>query len=160
MISPGTYKGRAIKNTYQLGESEKGTLEVAVDVDVKDTQNKSIGAMTTHLFLSAEAAPYSYERLRALGWKGKGPDDIDNPDGIDTNDVDVRVTVPLPYTDASGIQKMGFSKLEILTGTGQVKLSKPLDAATFKSRLKAIGGGSSGSSAPASTGGGGSAPPF
>jgi hypothetical protein len=162
MIVPGQYKARAVKDGIQLGETDKGTLQVAIDLDVKDPQDnrKSLGVMTTFLYFSPEAAPYSYERLRALGWKGKGPDDIDNKDGIDANEVEIRVTQPEQYKATDGTIKMGVSKVEILTGAGQVKLSKPLDSATFKSRLKAIGGSGGGSSAPAPTGGGGSAPPF
>ncbi len=162
MINPGQYKARGVKGGMQLGETEKGTLQVAIDLDVKDPQDnrKSLGLMTTFLYFSPEAAPYSYERLRQLGWKGKGPDDIDNPDGIELNEVEIRVTQPEQYKAADGAIKMGVSKVEILTGAGQVKLSKPLDSATFKSRLKAVGGGSGGSSAPVPTGGGGSPPPF
>lgn len=158
MINPGQYKARAIKQSVQLGETEKGTLQIAVDMDCKDAAGQSLGAMTTFLYFSTEAAPYSYERLRALGWKGKGPEDIDNMDGVDTNEVDVRVTQPEQYKAPDGSTKMGTSKLEILTGAGQVKLAKPLDAANFKARLKALGGGGGGGGAP--SGGGGTPPPF
>jgi hypothetical protein len=159
MANPGQYKARGIKGSAQQGETETGTLQIAIDLDIKDTNGQSLGAMTTFLFFSAAAAPYSYERLRALGWKGQGPDDIDNMDGIDANDVDVRVTQPEQYKAADGAIKMGVSKLEILTGGGKVTLSKKLDPATFKARLRALGGGSGGPP-PASAGGAGTPPPF
>lgn len=155
-IAPRDYEGRAIKGGVQIGETENGTLQIAIDMDVLD-QDKSVGQMTTFLYFSEGAAVYSYERLRALGWKGQGPEDIDKLDDIFTNKVPVRVTVPEQYKDKTGAMKTGNSKLEILTGAGTVKLSKPLDMNTFKARLRAIGGG--GSSAPA-TSGGGTAPPF
>lgn len=155
-IAPRDYEGRAIKGGVQIGETESGTLQIAIDMDVLD-QDKSVGQMTTFLYFSEGAAVYSYERLRALGWKGQGPEDIDKLDDIYTNKVPVRVTVPEQYKDKSGVTKTGNSKLEILTGAGTVKLSKPLDMNTFKARLRAIGGG--GSAAPAASGGG-TAPPF
>jgi len=157
-IPPGQYKARGVKGSAQLGETEgTSNLQIAVDLDVKGAEGQSLGQMTTFLFFTAGAAPYSYERLRALGWKGQGPDDIDKLDDIYDTDVDVRVTVPEKYKDSSGQEKMGNSKIEILTGAGKVTLSKKLDPATFKARLRALGGGTSGPPAPA---GGGTAPPF
>jgi hypothetical protein len=158
MVNPGQYKAKGVKGSVQLGETEKGTLQIGIDLDIKDPQAKSLGQMTTFLYFSPEAAPYSYERLRALGWKGKGPEDIDVNMDIDTNEVDVRVTQPESYKAPDGTIKMGVSKLEILTGAGKVTISKPLTKETFAARLKALGG-STGSSAPA-TGGGGTPPPF
>jgi hypothetical protein len=157
-IPPGQYKGRGVKGSAQLGETEgTSNLQIAVDLDVKGADGQSLGQMTTFLFFTASAAPYSYERLRALGWKGQGPDDIDKLDDIYDNDVDVRVTVPEKYKDSSGQEKMGNSKIEILTGAGKVTLAKKLDPATFKARLRALGGGSSG---PPAAAGGGTPPPF
>lgn len=154
-IAPRDYEGKAIKGGVQIGESENGTLQIGIDMEIFDG-DKSIGQMTTILFFSDAAAVYSYERLRLLGWKGQGPDDIDKLDDIYTNKVPVRVTVPEQYKDKSGTMKTGNSKLEILTGAGTIKMSKPLDMGTFKARLKAIGGGSSG----AAPTGGANPPPF
>jgi len=157
MITAGNFEGKAIKGKVQLGETDKGVLQMAIDMDLfvdKDAKEPS-GQMTTFLYFSEGAAVYSYERLRLLGWKGNGPEDIDKLDGIYDNRVPCRVTAPESYKAADGTTKMGASKLEILTGAGTVTLNKPLTADTFKARLKAVGGG--GSSAPS---GGGSAPPF
>ncbi len=155
-IAPGNYEAKAVKDGIQIGETENGTLQIALEMEVFDAQGKTIENMTTFMYFSEGAAVYSYERLRALGWEGKGPEDIDNLSGIYKNKVPVRVTAPEQYKDKTGAMKMGQSKLEILSGTGTVKLSKPLDMSTFKARLRAIGGG-----APATgTSGGGSAPPF
>ena len=151
------YEGRAIKGKVQLGETPNGTLQIAVDMELREGTN-TVGTMTTFLYFSDGAAVYSYERLRLLGWKGTGPDDIDKLDDIFEKWVPCRVTAPTPYTDKSGAQKMGSSKLEIIAGGGTVTLDKPLDTNTFKARLKAIGG-----SAPSGNSGGaagGPAPPF
>jgi hypothetical protein len=157
MISAGQYEGKAIKGKVQLGETPTGTLQIAIDMELFD-KGQSVGSMTTFLYFSDASAVYSYERLRLLGWIGAGPEDIDKLDGIFENRVPCQVTAPAPYRDPKdGSQKMGASKLEILAGSGTVVLNKPLDAGTFKARLRAIGGG--GGSTP-TTGGGGTAPPF
>lgn len=166
MINPGNYRVKAVKGSAQLGETDKGNLQIAINLDVKDPKSPdgqwlSIGEMTTFLYFSGDAAPYSYERLKALGWKGNGPDDIDNLDGIEANEVDARVTQPESYKASDGSSKMGTSKIEILTGAGKVTLAKPLDANTFKARLRALGGGSGGGTASGTpAAGGGSGPPF
>lgn len=158
MIGAGNYEGQAIKGKVQLGETPNGTLQIAIDMELFDAQGQSAGSMTTFLYFSEGAAVYSYERLRAMGWKGTGPDDIDKLDNIFSNKVPCRVTAPEAYTAADGTKKMGTSKLEILAGGGTVKLDKTVDVGTFKARLRALGG-SSGGAAPA-TGGGGPTPPF
>ncbi len=158
MIPAGDYEGKAIKGKVQLGETPTGTLQIAIDMDLTDKDNNSIGQMTTFLYFSDAAAVYSYERLRLLGWKGAGPEDIDKLNDIYDTKVPVRVTAPTSYKDPKdGTTKTGTSKLEILAGSGTVVLNKPLDAGTFKNRLKAIGGGGSGPVTPA---GGATPPPF
>ena len=157
MIPAGQYEGKAIKGKVQLGETPNGTLQVAIDMELFDKEN-SIGSMTTFLYFTDASALYSYERLRLLGWKGTGPEDIDKLDDIFTNKVPCQVTAPLPYKDPKdGSQKMGASKLEIVAGSGTVVLNKQLDANTFKARLRAIGGSSP---TPAAGKGGGPTPPF
>jgi hypothetical protein len=159
MINAGNYEGKAIKGKVQLGETPNGTLQIAIDMDLfEKDKNETIGQMTTFLYFSDSAAVYSYERLRLLGWKGKGPEDIDKLDDIFDVKVPVRVTAPESYKDKDGSMKTGTSKLEIMAGAGTVILNKPLDANTFKARLRAIGGGGGGS-APAG-GGGANPPPF
>lgn len=164
MITHGNYKAKAIKASVQLGESTTGSLQIFIDLDLKDASGVSLGQMTTMLYFTEGAAVYSWERLRALGWKGQGPDDIDSltaPDGngLYDNEVDARVTQPDQYKATDGTIKTGTSKVEIVTGgAGKVTMAKSVDAATFKARLKALAGGG-GSTAPVS-GGGGSPPPF
>jgi hypothetical protein len=159
MVNAGNYEGKAIKGKVQLGETPNGTLQIALDMDLFDKDKpEPIGQMTTFLYFSDSAAVYSYERLRLLGWKGKGPEDIDKLDDIFDTKVPVRVTAPESYKDKDGTMKTGTSKLEIMAGAGTVILNKPLDANTFKARLRAIGGGDGGA-APAG-GGGANPPPF
>lgn len=163
MITAGNYEGQAIKGKVQLGETTNGGLQIAIDMDLFDGKSsQSIGQMTTFLYFTEAAAVYSYERLRLLGWKGQGAEDIDKLDDIYSTKVPVRVVAPEPFTDKDGTRKMGQPKLEILAGAGTVTLAKPLDAATFKARLRAIGGGSGGGGGAAAPGNGGKGtpPPF
>jgi len=159
MITARDYEGQAIKGKVQLGETTNGGLQIAIDMNLFD-KDQLVGQMTTLLYFTEAAAVYSYERLRLLGWKGQGPDDIDKMDDIFEKRVPVRVTAPEPFTDKDGTKKMGSPKLEIITGAGTLVLAKPLDAGTFKARLRALGGGGSAGSAPPAGGNGGTAPPF
>lgn len=160
-MNPGQYQGQAIKGTVQYGETDNGTLQIAIDMEVFDDKDQSIGSMTTFLYFSPAAAVYSFERLRALGWKGETAEDVDKLDDIFDTKVPVRITAPKSYTASDGTTKMGTSKLEILSGGSRVTLQKPVDVSTFKARLKAVSGGASGGGGTtASAGGGGTAPPF
>jgi hypothetical protein len=160
MITAGGYKGKAVKGKTQLGETETGTLQIAIDMALKNSSGELVGTMTTFLYFTDKSAVYSFERLRALGWKGNGAEDIDKLDDIYENEVPCTVEAPSSYKDPkTGENKMGTPKLTIDTGAGTVTLNKPLTADTFKARLRALGG-SSGGSAPATSGGGGTAPPF
>ncbi len=158
MIQPGQYEGQAVKGSVQFGETPNGSLQLAINMDLFNAgQSDALGQMTTFLYFTDGAAVYSYERLRLLGWKGQGAEEIDKLDDIFSTRVPVRVTVPESYKDKDGTTKQGQSKLEILTGAGTVTLQKPLDVGTFKARLKAIGG-SSGATSSASNAG--NKPPF
>lgn len=139
MIPSGNYKAKAVKGSAQLGETDKGTLQIAVDLDVKGPDGASLGSMTTLMYFSTDAASYSYERLGLLGWTGKGPNDLNNLDTIYANEVDVIIKAPESYKANDGTMKTGAAKIEILTGSGRITLNKPLDKNTFIARLKAIG---------------------
>ena len=163
MINPGQYKARLVKGTVQIGESEKGNLQLSVVLDIKDQNGASLGEMTHYFYFTDGAQAYSYERLRALGWKGKNSDELDQMVTLDNdNEVDVRVTQAEPYKAADGTMKMGVSKVEIITGGGRVQMAKPLDWSTFKARLRALGGPAGGGSSPPTSApsGGGPTPPF
>lgn len=152
-----SYEGRAIKGKIQFGETEAGTLQIAIDMELRDQQKTAIGVMTTILYFTDKSSVFAFERLHLLGWKGKTSEEIESvlTDDLYSNWVPCRVTQPEQYKDPKdGAIKMGNSKLEIIAGQGTIQLSKPLDPASFKARLKAVEGGSGGSS------GGGQPPPF
>ncbi len=158
MIQAGNYEGKAVEGKVQFGETGGGTLQIAIDMELFDAKNQSVGNMTTFLYFTEKNAVYSFERLRALGWKGTGPDDLANLGDIYSTRVPCRVSAPEPYDDpVTKERKLGMSKLEIMTGAGTVQLQKPLEKSTFISRMKAILGG--GGSSPNNSGGG-TPPPF
>jgi hypothetical protein len=130
----GRFKGRGIKGSEQYGEAGANkTLQIAVDLNIPELGR----SCTTFLYLSAAAAPYSIERLRALGWKGT---DIRNLEGIDTNEVDVEVRSEM-------YENKQQWRVEILTGPGRVVLQSTVDKDAFAARLAALGITTDGSSA-------------
>lgn len=130
-IPAGDYRGKAIKGTEQYGQTSKGNDQIVIELDLLDIGEKA----STFLVFTDAAAPYSIDRLRALGWKG---DDLSNLDGIDANEVGVQVK----YEMFEGQEKM---KVQILTGGGSVKLKDQLDdkgkkafAAKYKDLAKSV----------------------
>lgn len=166
MISVGQYLGRAIRGKVQVGESDSGTLQMTIDMNLRAKDNpEPLGAMTTALFFSDKSYTYSFERLRLLGWKGTTIEDIKNLDDIFENEVPCTVEAPVPYKDASGETKMGFPRLTIDSGAGTFTMNKQMTLDTFAARLAAVTGGAApaGGSTPAGNGGNsgaGKPPPF
>lgn len=78
---PGRYKGRAA--SWGLGHSEKGTPQIAIELQV--TEGDLIGESITLYGAFTDAAhPYTFKTMRTLGWEG---DDLGDLTGIDKNEV-------------------------------------------------------------------------
>jgi hypothetical protein len=132
MAGKGRYKAKGILGSQQYGlAGDKETPQIAVDLAFPDGSS-----MTTFLFFSPGSAPYSFQRLTALGWKGKGPQDLANLSGIDQNEVDVEVR----EDEYDGKVRL---KAEILTGPGRVVIEKTVDPASFAARVAALTGNTS-----------------
>jgi hypothetical protein len=147
--SPGeiaVFKAKALKPgsdgaPHQYGRRENGNLELLVQLNITE-----IGLVrTTPLYFSKDAAPYSWERLRALGMKG---DNIADLSGIDENEVDVEAKCE-SYEGKTQV------KWQILTGGGTFKTSNPISPAEFAALLKAGTGTGTGPNT-----GGAEPPPF
>lgn len=130
-IAAGTYRGRGIAGSEQYGTTSNGNDQIVVDLALIDIGEQ----VSTFLVFSEKAAPYSVERLRALGWKGT---DLSQLSGIDSQEVEVEVR----YEQYQGDEKM---KVEIRTGGGRVALKNTLDdkgkkafAAKFAGLVKAV----------------------
>jgi hypothetical protein len=141
----GTFKGRAVKGTEQYGDTKNGYPQIALTMRMAIDGGTQDGV--TFLIFSPESAPYSFERLRALGWKGS--DLSQELVGIDANEVDVNVR----SEEYNGKTQY---KVDIVSGGGTVKLDKPISREAFAAKVKAIAG-APGGAAPA---GGGVRPPF
>lgn len=129
MAGKGRYKCKGIAGSQQYGlAGDKETPQIAIDLAFPDGSS-----MTTFLFFSPGSAQYSFQRLTALGWKGKGPNDLGNLTGIDTNEVDIEVR----EETFEGKTRL---KAEILTGPGRVVIEKTVDPASFAARVAALVG--------------------
>jgi hypothetical protein len=129
MSGKGRYKCKGIAGSQQFGlAGDKETPQIAVDLAFPDGSS-----MTTFLFFSPGAAPYSFQRLTALGWKGNGAKDLTDLTGIDANEVDVEVREEV----FDGKTRL---KAEILTGPGRVMIEKTVDPASFAARVAALVG--------------------
>jgi hypothetical protein len=136
MIKAGRFKARAIKGSEQYAESGSNkTLTVALDLQVKELEQ----SVTTFLYCSPAAYPYSVAKLRACGWKG---DDITNLEGVDANEVDIDI-------EMETYEGKSRPKVNILDGGGgKVRLDAVIDKAAFKARLQAAIGNTGATTAP------------
>ena len=138
-IKTGRCKVKAIMGSQQYGlAGDKETPQIAIDVTSKDWGGAS---MTTFLFFTAAAAKFSFDRLWALGWKGKTAADLGNMTGIDTNEVDFEVRDE-PYEGKSRL------KGEILMGPGRVTIEKTIAPDAFAARVAALVGNTTPQDAP------------
>lgn len=147
-LVPGMYRGRGIKGSPQWSDAGTGTLQLVVGLELKDKKTgEHVRSASTFLPFTDKAAAYSIERLRSLGWKGQTAADLENMDGIDTNEVDVEVR-------ADNYQGKTSYKVEIVTGPGLVTVERPVDPKAAVARVAAM----LGQKAP--DGAGGVKPPF
>jgi hypothetical protein len=133
-IPAGRYKGRGVVGSEQYSDEEGKTPTLAVDLHLASI-NKTV---TTFLYFSDKAMPYSKERLEALGVTSM--EEVADPTvetgsrlkchGIDKNEVDVEVT----YEFYEGKERM---RVQILTGGGRVVLKPATKQANrgFMARL-------------------------
>jgi hypothetical protein len=128
-IKSGRFKAKAIKGSVQYGDSSNGKPQIGIDLFIKELQ----ASITTFLYFSPDAAQYSYQRLTLLGWKGKGPMDLPNMEGIDTNEVEVEIS-------ESVWDGRTQYKVQILTGPGRVTFDRPVDKNDFARRVAAMTG--------------------
>lgn len=144
-MEAGRYKARAVKGSEQYNMLEGKAPCVAIDMKIAANGGDSF--MTTFLYFSEAAAPYSYERLRALGWKGQGAADLADLSTLD-QEVEVEI-VKEPYNGKETV------KCNILTGQSRVTLADKVDAKVFAAKVAAMLGNSG--AAPVASG---AKPPF
>jgi hypothetical protein len=111
----GRYKAKAATPEaaglpHEFGRSKNGNPELLVHLFLPELQRTYV----TVLYFSKEAAPYSEERLRALGCA-----DLTTLAGIDANEVDVE----LRYEWYDGSWR---TRVQILSGGGVFHTSSPM----------------------------------
>jgi hypothetical protein len=128
MPKPGIYKAKGIEGQEQYGYSSNGNPELIVRLSVPALSRQ----LSTALYLTPDAYPYSVERLRSLGWEG---DDLRNLKGIGQNEVDIQITYEMYDNKMTmKVQIMGggtfntktpapkdewFARVQALTGLGR-----------------------------------------
>jgi len=119
MADIGVHKARAVKGSEQSTVDSGGNLMLAVDMCLLDSGEN----VTITLSFAGKAPEYSIKKLRMLGWVG---DDIDNLEGIDRNEVEVRI-----FEDI--FEGKPRRKAELVFGGGAFKFENQLDARQKKS---------------------------
>lgn len=112
-IPAGTYKGRGVEGSIQIGQTTNGNDQMILDVHLTEVGE----TVPIFLYFTESSAPWSIKRLRALGWTG---DDLSAVTGIDTNEVNVQVKYEM-YNN-----KMRM-KAEIVVPGGSFKLENAYD---------------------------------
>jgi hypothetical protein len=111
----GRYKAKAATPDptgapHEFGKSNNGTPELLLHLFFPELQRTFVSP----LYFSAAAAPYSEERLRALGCV-----DLSTLAGVDSNEIDAEIR----YEWYDGSWKM---KVQILSGGGVFHTSNPV----------------------------------
>lgn len=153
----GRYKAKAATpdptgSPHEFGKSSTGKPELLVHLFLPELNRTYVSP----LYFSPDAAPYSEERLRALGCT-----DVTTLAGIDSNEVDVEVK----YEFYDGKWRI---RCQILSGGGVFHTSNPMPgggkefAATIQATLgrPANLAGPSGAPNGTASGGGAPKPPF
>lgn len=125
----GFFQGRAVKESVQYGESSKGNPELVFMMRMKLEDGGGTQDVPTRLYFSSDAAPFSFARLRELGWEGSNLADLV---GIDKNEVPVRVWQDT-YEGKPQI------KCEIGGGPG-VTTQNPMSKEAFAAKVAALTG--------------------
>lgn len=143
----GRYKAKAATPDatgapHEFGKSSTGKPELLVHLFLPDLQRTYVSP----LYFSPEAAPYSEERLHALGCT-----DITTLAGIDANEVDVEVK----YEFYDGKWRI---RVQILSGGGVFHTSNPTPQKEWAASVQATLGRLPLSGGAGGAGGGGAAP--
>jgi hypothetical protein len=133
----GQFKARAVKGSEQFGVSTGDAQTLQIGIDMMIAMKGGNFVMTTMLFFSPKAAPFSIQRLQALGWPGSSVNDLaaalaegaTHLQGIERNEVDVDVRCE----EYGGRPQW---RCEINGGPGKVQMVNTLDPREFAARLR------------------------
>jgi hypothetical protein len=142
-IKAGYYKARGIAGTEQHGFAASGGEQISLELDVA-LSDQETRRLTTILSFGGKGAPYSIERLKALGWDGS-----DQLRGVDKNEVDVEIKYESNPNKPDDPLQM---RVEIKTGGGRFTMKKPMSEPEKRGFMSAL------SKQAAQLGGNGAAP--
>jgi hypothetical protein len=110
----GVYKARSLATSMRWGSSGTGNDQGAIDVSLP-----SLGLTGTVILpLTEKSAPFTFDRLKALGWDGKTFDS----DGFPTIKEDRDVFVMLRTETYDGKTQLRF---ELFSGRVEIQTFKP-----------------------------------
>lgn len=124
-IEAGSYVGKAVPGSLQVGEANNGSPQVGCRIDILNEGYEG-EQVTFYGSLNGGAIPITLRMLRDLGWAG---DSLDDQTGL--GDVEARIRVY--YEDYQGEQKQ---KVQV---SGGQFMKKPLEGgalAALNARLK------------------------
>jgi hypothetical protein len=123
-VKEGIYRARGVQGSQEYGDSKAGFPELLLLVTILDLKRDLTVALSFH----PNSAPYSIQRLRALGCEST---DLSQMTGLDSKEVMVK----LFYDNYSGTPQL---KVEIMTGGGQFHVARPVDPKVWAARVAAI----------------------
>jgi len=124
-IPSGIHLCHGVAGSVQEGVSNQGTDFLAIKLRLDDLGEE----VTTFLYFTEKTESWSLDRLKALGWDGKGDGSYS---GIDSKEAECSVR----YEDYNGKQTM---KVDIMTNSG-VKVTPMAESgkSAFRARLQKL----------------------
>lgn len=133
-IPAGRYKARAVKGSEQYLLEDGKAARISILLDVPSLGKK----VTVFLPITQQAYPFSFDKLRTLGWDGKSASDLESLETIDKNEVEVDIR----YKSYQGKQHMN---VDIVANKPQsnFKFANAVDKSVFMAKVLATLGNAS-----------------
>lgn len=125
-MEPGRYKARAV--SWGLGHSQKGTPQIAIELQVLEGQCEG-ESMTWYGSFSEAAHPYTFNSMRTLGWEG---DDLGDLSTLNKNEVQITVA----EEEYNGEVNLRVKWINPLGGLALKDPMKPDQIKAFAARMK------------------------
>lgn len=146
-IPAGNYDG-VCTGEVQYGQSSNGVDQVGVEVEISIPRGEGAfepSRVTSILYFSSNAKPYSLSKLKACGWSGSG----DIAPQIKGKPCRIGIKYE-PYTNPETDETKQTMKVNIFDGGGGITFQKPMSDSQKSNFLATL---SQGASAPTQAGG-------
>lgn len=128
------YRYTAKAKAWGLGETDKGTEEIAVEFEIL-TEGAHVERITWHGYFSDKTWERTVESLRYMGWEGN---DLADVQGLDMNEVELVV-------EDEEYQGKVYAKVRWVNRMGGLAIKAPLTgdkakafAASMRDKIKAL----------------------